>query len=116
MNNGRYKNQNVAVLGAGLSGSAAALLLASEGAQVTVLDSASENNLLKSTLDNLRTHGVRVVFGSEADRDSSVYDWMVLSRASIQFLSWRAIFPRAKLKRSVSSNWVGAPAKYQSSR
>jgi UDP-N-acetylmuramoylalanine--D-glutamate ligase len=79
MNNGRYKNQNVAVLGAGLSGSAAALLLASEGAQVTVLDSAAENNLLKSTLHNLRAHGVRVVCGSEADRDSSVYDWMVLS-------------------------------------
>src|SRR4029453_10007294 len=79
MNNGRYKNQNVAVLGAGLSGSAAALLLASEGAQVTVLDSASENDLLKSTLDNLRAHGVRVVCGSEADRDSSGYDLMVLS-------------------------------------
>ena len=79
MNNGRYKNQNVAVLGAGLSGSAAALLLASEGAQVTALDSADENNLLKSTLDNLQAHGVRIVCGSEADRDSSVYDWMVLS-------------------------------------
>src|SRR6266481_4206792 len=79
MNNGRYKNQNVAVLGAGLSGSAAALLLASEGAQVTVLDSAAENNLLKSTLDNLRAHGVRVVCGSEANQQSSTYDWMVLS-------------------------------------
>ena len=79
MNNGRYKNQNVAVLGAGLSGSAAALLLASEGAQVTVLDSADENNLLKSTLDNLRAHGVRVVCGSEANQNSSAYDWMVLS-------------------------------------
>jgi UDP-N-acetylmuramoylalanine--D-glutamate ligase len=79
MNNGRYKNQNVAVLGAGLSGSAAALLLASEGAQVTVLDGADENNLLKSTLDNLRAHGVRVVCGSEANQNSSAYDWMVLS-------------------------------------
>src|SRR5207249_5835471 len=79
MNNVRYKNQNVAVLGAGLSGSAAALLLASEGAQVTVLDSAAENNLLKSTLDNLRAHGVRVVCGSEANQHSSTYDWMVLS-------------------------------------
>ena len=79
MNNGRYKNQNVGVLGAGLSGSAAALLLASEGAQVTVLDSADENNLLKSTLDNLRAHGVRVVCGSEANQHSSTYDWMVLS-------------------------------------
>ncbi len=79
MNNGRYKNQNVAVLGAGLSGSAAALLLASEGAQVTVLDSAAENNLLKSTLDNLRAHGVRLVCGSEANQHSSTCDWMVVS-------------------------------------
>ena len=79
MNNGRYKNQKVAVLGAGLSGSAAALLLASEGAQVTVLDSASENDLLKSTLDNLRAHGVRVVCGSAANKDSAPFDWMVLS-------------------------------------
>jgi len=79
MKNGRYKNQNVAVLGAGLSGSAAALLLASEGAQVTVLDSAEEKNLLKSTLNNLRAQGVRVVCGSAADKDSSEYHWVVLS-------------------------------------
>lgn len=79
MNNGRYKNQNIAVLGAGLSGSAAALLLVSEGAQVTVLDSATENDLLKSTLDNLRAHGVRVLCGPETDQDPSAYDWMVLS-------------------------------------
>jgi UDP-N-acetylmuramoylalanine--D-glutamate ligase len=79
MKNGRYKNQNVAVLGAGLSGSAAALLLASEGAQVTVLDSAEDRNLLRSTLDNLRAHGVRVIHGSAADQDSSEYQWIVWS-------------------------------------
>jgi UDP-N-acetylmuramoylalanine--D-glutamate ligase len=79
MNSGRYKNQNVAVLGAGLSGSAAALLLASAGAQVTVLDSADENNLMKSMLENLRAHGVRIVCGSAADKDSSAYQWAVLS-------------------------------------
>jgi len=79
MKNGRYKNQNVAVLGAGLSGSAAAQLLASEGAQVTVFDSAEEKNLLKSTLDNLRAQDVRVVCGSTADKDSSEYQWVVLS-------------------------------------
>jgi len=62
MNKGRYENQNIAVLGAGLSGNAAALLLRSEGAQVTVLDSAEEKKLLKSTLDNLRAHGVRAIF------------------------------------------------------
>ena len=79
MKNGRYKNQNIAVLGAGLSGSAAALLLRSEGAQVTVLDSAEEKNLLKSTIDNLRTHGVRVICGAAADEDSAAYDMSILS-------------------------------------
>ena len=79
MNNRRYKNQKVAIVGAGLSGSAAALLLASEGAQVTVLDSAEDKNLLKSTLDNLRAHDVRVICGSAADHDSSEYQWAVLS-------------------------------------
>ena len=59
----RYKNQNVAVLGAGLSGTAAALLLKSEGANVTLLDSAEENRLLKSTIDSLRAQGVGVVAG-----------------------------------------------------
>jgi UDP-N-acetylmuramoylalanine--D-glutamate ligase len=97
MNNGRYKHQNVAVLGAGLSGSAAALLLASEGAQVTVLDSASEDTLLKSTLDNLRAHGARVLCGSEADRDSSGYDWMVLSPG---------IDPVSSLARNFSSRGI----------
>jgi UDP-N-acetylmuramoylalanine--D-glutamate ligase len=79
MNNGRYEKQNVAVLGAGLSGTAAALLLVSEGAQVTMLDSANEKDLLKSTLDNLRAHGVHVVCGPEANQHSISYDWMVLS-------------------------------------
>jgi UDP-N-acetylmuramoylalanine--D-glutamate ligase len=75
----RYKNQTVAVLGAGLSGTAAALLLKAEGANVTVLDSAEEKRLLKSTIDNLRAEGVRVIAGPEADRDSGKYDFVVLS-------------------------------------
>ncbi len=97
MNNGRYKNQKVAVLGAGLSGSAAALLLASEGAQVTVLDNAAENDLLKSTLHNLRAHGVRLVCGSEAERNSSACDWMVLSPG---------IDPVSSLARNFSSRGI----------
>jgi UDP-N-acetylmuramoylalanine--D-glutamate ligase len=75
----RYKNQNVAVLGAGLSGTAAALLLKSEGAIVTVLDSAEEKRLLKSTIDNLRAQGVNVVAGPQADKDSGKYEFVVLS-------------------------------------
>jgi len=75
----RYKNQNIAVLGAGLSGTAAAFLLKSKGANVTVLDSAEEKNLLKSTIDNLRSQGVRVICGPAADEDSSAYQMAVLS-------------------------------------
>jgi UDP-N-acetylmuramoylalanine--D-glutamate ligase len=75
----KYSRKNVAVLGAGLSGTAAALLLRSEGAEVTVLDSAEENKLLKSTIENLRGHGVTVRCGSAADKDKSPYDFVVLS-------------------------------------
>ena len=75
----KYSGKNVAVLGAGLSGTAAAMLLRSEGAAVTVLDSAEENKLLKSTLDDLRGRGVTVRCGSAAETDSSPYDLVVLS-------------------------------------
>ena len=79
MNTARYKNKNVAVLGAGLSGSAAALLLRSQDATVTVLDSAEEKSLLKSTIENLRAQNVRVICGQDADNDSSDYEFAVLS-------------------------------------
>jgi len=75
----KYSGKNVAVLGAGLSGTAAALLLRSEGAEVTVLDSAKENKLLKSTIENLRGRGVKVTCGAAAENDSSPYDFVVLS-------------------------------------
>ena len=75
----RYTGKKAAVLGAGLSGTAAAQLLKAEGADVTVLDSAEEKNLLKSTIENLRAQGVRVICGPEADRDTTAYDLVVLS-------------------------------------
>ena len=75
----RYTGKKAAVLGAGLSGTAAAQLLKAEGADVTVLDSAEENKLLKSTIENLRAQGVRVICGPEADRDATAYDLVVLS-------------------------------------
>ena len=93
----RYKNQNIAVLGAGLSGSAAALLLRSEGAQVTVLDSAEEKKLLKSTIDNLRAQDVRVICGAAADEDSSTYQMAVLSPG---------IDPASRLVRNFSSRGI----------
>src|SRR4030095_13936554 len=93
----RYKDQNIAVLGAGLSGSAAALLLRSERAQVTVLDSAEEKNLLKSTIDNLRAQDVRVICGAAADEDSSAYQMAVLSPG---------IDPASRLVRNLSSRGI----------
>jgi UDP-N-acetylmuramoylalanine--D-glutamate ligase len=90
----RYKNQNIAVLGAGLSGTAAALLLKSEGAHVTVFDSAEEKDLLKSTIDNLRAQRVRVICGTAADEDSSAYQIAVLSPG---------IDPASRLARNFSS-------------
>ena len=75
----KYEGKKVAVLGAGLSGTAAALLLRGEGADVTVLDSADEKTLLKSTIENLRGRGVEVRCGPAAGQDSSSYDFVVLS-------------------------------------
>jgi len=62
-----------------LSGAAAALLLKAEGANVTVLDSADESKLLKSTIDNLRAQNIRVICGQAADQDSGKYDFVVSS-------------------------------------
>ncbi len=93
----RYKNQNAAVLGAGLSGTAAALLLKEEGAQVTVLDDAEEKDLLKSTIDNLRAQDIRVICGPDADQDSSTYELVVLSPG---------IDPASPLARKFSSRKV----------
>jgi UDP-N-acetylmuramoylalanine--D-glutamate ligase len=93
----RYKNQSIAVLGAGLSGSAAALLLRSQGAQVTLLDSAEEKKLLQSTIDNLRAQDVRVMCGAAADEDSSVYQMAVVSPG---------IDPASQLVRNFSSRGV----------
>lgn len=93
----RYENQKIAVLGAGLSGTAAALLLKTEGAQVTVLDSAEEKNLLKSTIGNLRAQGVRVICGTAVNEDSTIYQLVVLSPG---------IDPAAPLARNFSSRKI----------
>ena len=93
----RYNNQNICVLGAGLSGTAAALLLKSEGAHVTVLDSAEEKNLLKSTIDSLRAQGIRVICGTAADEDSFAYQMAVISPG---------IDPSSRLARNFSSRKI----------
>ncbi|MBA2430523.1 MAG: NAD(P)-binding protein, partial [Chthoniobacterales bacterium] len=75
----RYTDRKVAVLGAGLSGTAAAHLLRDEGAAVTVLDSAEERTILKTTVEGLRARGITVTCGPEAERDTSHYTMVVRS-------------------------------------
>jgi UDP-N-acetylmuramoylalanine--D-glutamate ligase len=73
-----YAGKNIAVLGAGESGEAAALLLRESQAMVTVLDSAAENKLRKK-IDALGLHGIRVIAGLAAEHDAHHYDLAVLS-------------------------------------
>jgi len=75
----RYTDRKVAVLGAGLSGTAAAHLLKDEGAAVTVLDSAEERTILKTTIEGMRARGIEVICGAEAERNSALYEMVVLS-------------------------------------
>ncbi len=75
----RYTDRKVAVLGAGLSGTAAAHLLKDEGARVTVLDSAEEQTILKTTIEGMRARGIEVICGAEAERNSALYEMVVLS-------------------------------------
>jgi UDP-N-acetylmuramoylalanine--D-glutamate ligase len=78
--NAPYEHKRVAVLGAGESGEAAALLLESERAMVTVLDTAEENKLRKK-IDALGTRGIRVLAELAAEHESrhGEYDLAVLS-------------------------------------
>ena len=62
-----YKNQNVAVLGCGRSGAAAARLAAREGASVTVFDSGPPEKL-RNAADEMGAAGYSVVLGDEALR------------------------------------------------
>jgi UDP-N-acetylmuramoylalanine--D-glutamate ligase len=75
-----YQGKNVAVLGMGRSGEAAALLLSScLGARVTVLDSASPEALGAAKIEKLGGMGLSVRTGREADTDAAPYDLAVLS-------------------------------------
>ena len=74
----QYKDQHIAVLGAGESGGAAARLLLSEGARVTVLDSGDAASM-REKITALKTAGAEVIAGAAADSDASEYDLAILS-------------------------------------
>ena len=74
-----YQGKQVAVLGAGRSGEAAAILLTALGARVSVLDSSDSASIGEAKLTKMRGMGIRVVAGVSADQDQSSYDLAVLS-------------------------------------
>lgn len=69
----------MAVLGAGRSGEAAAILLIALGAQVTVLDAASAETLGRGKLEKLGGMGITVSTGADAENDANPHDLAVLS-------------------------------------
>ncbi len=73
-----YKTKNIAVLGAGESGEAAARLLAEEGAMVTLLDSADLKKL-RSKIEKISPLGIALLAGHEADADPRRYDLGIIS-------------------------------------
>ena len=74
-----YQGKNVAVLGMGRSGEAAAILLASLGARVTVLDTAPEDRFARDKVDRLRGSNVALILGPHAHQVDAHYDLSVLS-------------------------------------
>jgi UDP-N-acetylmuramoylalanine--D-glutamate ligase len=75
-----YANQSIAVLGAGESGEAAAVLLAEEGAMITVLDTA-EIEKLRKKIDTLGERNIRVIasLAANGSAEHDHYDLAVLS-------------------------------------
>lgn len=73
-----YSGKTAVVLGLGDSGEAAAVLLAEEGATVTVCDSANGPRQQEKAA-RLAEQGVNVLLGDAADTDPVVYDVCVLS-------------------------------------
>lgn len=73
-----YSGKNMVVLGLGHSGEAAATLLLEEGAHVTVCESL-DTPATREKAGDMESRGIRVLLGSAADEDPSLYELAVLS-------------------------------------
>ena len=81
-----YDNQSALVIGAGISGFAAARYLAAAGARVTLSDAKDEADAEKDALtqkhiEDLRTQGISCVFGAQREELLDGIDLIVLSPA-----------------------------------
>ena len=81
-----YQNQSALVIGAGISGFAAAAYLAAAGARVTLSDAKNEADAEKDALtqkhiEDLRAQGISCVFGAQREELLDGTDLIVLSPA-----------------------------------
>ena len=81
-----YQNQSALVIGAGISGFAAARYLAAAGARVTLSDAKEEADAEKDAvtqkhIEDLRTQGISCVFGAQREELIEGTDLIVLSPA-----------------------------------
>ena len=81
-----YQNQSALVIGAGISGFAAARYLAAAGARVTLSDAKEEADAEKDAvtqkhIEDLRTQGISCVFGAQREELIEGRDLIVLSPA-----------------------------------
>ena len=81
-----YNNQSALVIGAGISGFAAAKYLAAAGARVTLSDAkdeadAEKDPLTQQHIEDLRTQGISCVFGAQREELLEGTDLIVLSPA-----------------------------------
>ena len=81
-----YRGKTALIIGAGISGYAAAKYLAREGAHVTLSDAKSEPELEKDAetrthIASLRAQGISCVFGAQGEELLTGVDLLVLSPA-----------------------------------
>ena len=81
-----YHNQSALVIGAGISGFAAAKYLAAQGARVVLSDAKDETDaerdpLTQQHIENLRAQGITCVFGVQREELLGGVDLLVLSPA-----------------------------------
>ena len=75
-----FQNKNILVIGAGISGFAAAKIAKKFGANVTLSDAKNESDL-KYNFDELREVGINLKFGAQTDELLNGVDLIIVSPA-----------------------------------
>ena len=76
-----FANKNILVIGAGISGFAAAKISKKFGANVTLSDAKNESDLTKYNFDELRTVGINLKFGAQTDELLNGVDLIIVAPA-----------------------------------